>query len=215
MAIISILKRHTLEKLMRALKIFFIFPIILCSCNSQITSSNANKINEKIISLEKEIISLHQTINTLKNNELMALKNDIYTLRIENAVKQLAIFTPSNTGFQLINTDSGILLVSLKNIEEYADGYKITFSIGNPSTATYSNASITLTYGPKDKKYNSIDLAHAAKYETDINQDLIPGYWNDVQIVLSNAKKEQLNYIWFTITPKTIELNTKTIKNNK
>ena len=68
--------------------------------------------------------------------ELFQLESDVDSIHEIN--QSYAIFTPGSKGFSSIHTDVGNLLVILESLKKYANGYQVTFSIGNPNFVTYN-----------------------------------------------------------------------------
>lgn len=99
----------------------------------------------------------------------------------------IVYFSPAYTGYQQVNSKCGSFYVSLQHIDKYANGYKTTFHIGNPSLVTYNNLGIVLGWG---KSY----LTRRTKEHTIVN-DILPGIWNKVTVVLSPAKEEDIELI--------------------
>lgn len=102
-------------------------------------------------------------------------------------------------GFQRVDTSTGYFLISVSDAQPYLDGYKIRLNVGNPSFATYHGAKFNITWGkkwdPKSKSdYDTWSTGLKSK-EIAIVEDLAPGSWNPVEIILSPAKNDELGYI--------------------
>lgn len=197
---------RTFVKLIILISLMYLF-----GCDRNNIPSNSDNLKN----FQKELDKLEMNITELKKtNE--TLKQDIIELRVVNlkiALKKidqsLAIFTPDSKGFGVVSTEKGIFLIGLKEIQQYANGYKLIFEIGNPASIIYYHTKITVTYGRGDKDYPTLNLLTSKKYETLIEDELLPSYWNDITIILSPAKMEDLEYIWVTIDPQSVKLKTK------
>ncbi len=98
-------------------------------------------------------------------------------------------------------------MISLKDIQPYAKGYRLFFEIGNPNSIIYNNIHVVITYGKNEEDLKGkAFLLEAKKYETDIYKDMIPGYWNEVIVTLSPLDISELGTIWMEIEPKIVKL---------
>jgi len=129
------------------------------------------------------------------------------------------VFDGADTsGFQRLTTDSGFFLIAINNVEPYLDGYKVTFSIGNPFSATYKNLKINVTWGKrlldalagKEKDPDAfMNWQHNLhQKELSIPDELLPASWNRVKLVLTPAKSDDLGYISLTLNAGAVILRT-------
>lgn len=115
-----------------------------------------------------------------------------------------ALFTPSDKGYSAIYTDVGVFLVSLDNIQPYANGYKATFQFGNPSAMNFDGAEIELRWGPSRPSDGFQTVKYSdwlGKFQTkkhSINRRLVPGSWNRVDVVIAPATAESIGQIEIT-----------------
>ncbi len=198
----------------RILSIFFVFILLLgCDTKNPNSDRSMDKINNTISQLENNILISKKQIEDLKN-DMQELKNDVYEKRGRDIVNEIthrvAMFTPSSKDFSTVNTDVGMFYIALKDIQKYANGYKLILSIGNPNSVTYNNLHVTVTYGKSMKGYDWVlDLLSSKKYEATILVDILPNYWNDISIILSPAQIEELEAFWVAINPSTVKLKIK------
>jgi hypothetical protein len=183
--------------------------------NSRNNSYKSNSVWSLIISIGAFIIAIicwHEVseVNTSSRDNLAIeerfghIENDVS--RISNQVSVLewvvtdtntAIFSPKEEGFQKIETGVGDVYVSLENITPYADGYKVTFTIGNPSAANILNARASLSYGSPFNREVSYEAWRAGlkQVEKKIQAPLKPSTWNKVTFVISPAKADETGYL--------------------
>ena len=110
-----------------------------------------------------------------------------YLNRIENRVSSLEFIKhqyasitldPGRpTAYRRLDSDTGSFLVSLDSVSPYLDGQKVTLSIGNPSSATYSGFTLKVRWGMRYPKYDAnkagefleqFELAKKSTQETEI-----------------------------------------------
>jgi hypothetical protein len=185
-------------------RLFFI-AVIFCLLPAGCEQYNPNKQAEKIEKQNKEITALKEDLEQLR--ELVRLHS--YTsLKVERNINEMAIFTPSDKGYQPINTSAGPLLIALRDIKKYANGYKLTFEVGNPTLAKFGSSTAIILYGKsydKSTDYNEWE-SNLKKLTVPINKEIIPGVWNKVVAVLSPAKEDDLEYIRFSFLPNGLYL---------
>lgn len=91
------------------------------------------------------------------------------------------------------------MLVALKKIEPYADGYKLHFNFGNSFNTTFANLKVTIKWGsrfdPKGQKTYQDWYAGLKQREETILEGILPGSWNRRSLVISPASKGETGYL--------------------
>jgi len=167
----------------------------------------AQRITEGLSDQTNSFQALINYLNTELPRQQNATSNlawQFLLLKLKSTDNSEALFDASeSSGFSRVDSTSGFFLVSLKNVEPYLDGYKLTLNVGNPLSATYESLKFNVIWG---KKLNSADsLTDANAYskwektlrnkEVTIADKLQPGAWNKVTLVLSPAKSDELGHI--------------------
>lgn len=120
----------------------------------------------------------------------------------------------SSKGFQRLDTNCGTFWVMLEDVEPYTNGYKFVLSIGNPYYAVFSGVKTRARWGQafeakaseKDMSaYEAWEKTLKEKEET-ITNELRPGTWNKMTVILAPAKQEDLAYIEFSMTVEQVKL---------
>lgn len=157
--------------------------------------------------LKKEVAELRKDseINdTLRNS----ISNEVSTLQ-KYAFANLSTSSPG--GYSRLDTNIGILLVSLKSVEPYLDGYKVALEIGNLSTATCTSYTVSAAWGPRSvqtlnsknfRTYN--DLRRRAEFER--SDSLAPSRWNPVELIFPTTKPDGIAFVELTIDVKEVSL---------
>ena len=178
------------------------------------TMNNQQLITTIIISIITSFV-IFTTLNPSKNNstvtttlqpQITAVQSDISSLqtktgdletKLNNLTNHMAIFTPSSQGYTPISTAAGNLAVSLKNIEKYANGYKLHFNLGNPTLATFADVQLKVSYNkPFDVKENTYyDWLKGFKTVENSQITLLPGRWNNSTIIISPASEQETGTI--------------------
>lgn len=150
------------------------------------------------------------------NNLISNAQNAISDIRLKNVIAQhnSAGFEISDNSFRIIKSTYGDLLVSLRSVEKYGNGYKLVFDFGNPMALTLVGLKGKITWKPtvdwqkyfSDKTYqDEIDSKTQSK-EFEILSDIYPASWNKSVITIAPANEETIGEI--TIE----ELVSKTVK---
>ncbi len=107
---------------------------------------------------------------------------------------------PASKQYGIVKTNLGELLVSIDNLTPHGDGYKLRLMIGNPNMATYNGAKLKIQWAEKPR-WGASDF-DASKWnnsiqtkDADIVNQLLPGTWNPVEIVISPANAAQTGYL--------------------
>ncbi|WP_282296161.1 DUF3251 domain-containing protein [Stenotrophomonas sp. PS02289] len=118
-----------------------------------------------------------------------------------------AYLDPSgNAGYGAVQTDVGILLVSVSEVAPKADGTEIVLEIGNPTTATYVGAEAQINYNVRfDGTPEWQDKLRTTK--TKIQAPLRPASWNTFKTSLPGIKPDQLGHLAVNIVPDEVRLN--------
>jgi hypothetical protein len=120
------------------------------------------------------------------------------------------VIDPSSKGYQRLDTSTGTFLVSLKDVQPYADGFKLKLTIGNPSYAQYNGFVLDVTWNKSFEKFTTEDWGHAQHEKTfNYTEKLMPGSWNTISLILSPAQKEELEFIEISMTTDQVMLMTR------
>lgn len=180
---------------MRKLSFIIIFIILLVSgCQDKKDKSKDWEVVDKTAEVENKIVQLGKDINAL------------YSIVGEMNNKEL-IFSPSEKGqgYSVAHTNLGSLFVSLEHISKYADGYKVTFKIGNPNYAIFDKVKVTLYWGHPMPSENLLDWVKSLRKNIQIiNKPLIPGIWNKVEFILSPATAQETGYMSLSLEPNQV-----------
>lgn len=184
-------------------KIMFvcITALLLSGCSPD--NSGSNNKDEEITTLNTQVSSLQNQINQLQT-DLSQVSSKISQIN-----ESYAIFTPSSKGYVSLYANVGYFIVSLDSLKKYANGYRATFSIGNPNVMTFNGVKVQVQWGEaytKDKNLN--DWINSLKSEeVDINKPLLPGIWNRVTVVLSPATANETGFISLSLVTNQVYLN--------
>lgn len=151
-----------------------------------------------------DVKTLHQQIEEVKN-KLDNLEKQTTRLRFELDAEKTKydsiVIDPSSKGYLRLDSSTGSFLVSLRDVQPYADGYKLKLNIGNPTSATYSGFALDVKWNKSFEKFSSQDWDNAQHEKTfKFAEKLMPGSWNTVFLTLSPAQKEELEYIEISMT---------------
>jgi hypothetical protein len=176
-----------------------ISAILLASCSgagSTTTTGSPTTPKITVEELQEQIIRL--------GAEVLALQSKLDE-------EYNATFDPSNLGgYQVINAGNGYFLVSIKDVQKYLDGCKVTLDIGNPMYATYTGFKIKARYGkrrPDDLSKLEEWVNSLREKEIDSTKSLKPGSWNEAVITLSPLNYDEFGHLMLSIDTNTVSLH--------
>jgi hypothetical protein len=150
---------------------------------------------QKIGALENQVNAIQKELKDMRLQLLrLSVKGDMY--------KSISIDT-SDKGFQRLDTSLGSFLVSVNDVKPYSNGYKLVLNVGNPYSASFKGITIKAKWGPAfdskvsesdEKYYENWQKSFREKEET-MTDELKPGTWNVLTLILSPAKAEDLGLI--------------------
>jgi hypothetical protein len=106
----------------------------------------------------------------------------------------IAILSSSDKGYDLAMTRFGTFPVALKNIVPYLDGYRISLSIGNPTTARFDGFTLRLGAGSRGETYELTDF-------------LVPGRYTNVEVILPHAQSSDIEILSVGLDLNKMSLN--------
>ncbi len=153
--------------------------------------------------LEKKIATLESRLNF--DEFLLSSKQDKQS--------EVALDPARMNVYQRIDSDPLQFLISLSSINPYLNGYKAIVDVGNPSTAHFKGVKIKCEWSkPYDwSKYTEgsykawKSVIHSSI--TDVSNDISPGSWNPVEIILLPATQEELGYFQVSIESNSVSLS--------
>lgn len=131
-----------------------------------------------------------------------------------NAYKT-ALFDPlSDQGFARLDTFVGTILVSFHGAKPHAGGAEVQLDVGNLTSATIGGGTFKMRWGPAKPKMDGSDFGdrlvawqHSLQSGTqELKEDLRPGVWNNVRLMLPGASIETLGYLELEFQTKHIKL---------
>lgn len=132
----------------------------------------------------------------------------IATLEISKDSYKTAVLEPSGKGYQRLDSNCGIFLVSVQEVKPYLDGCKITFHIGNPSAVLYSGFRLKIRWGKRWEKGENYSnwVKQLQEKEQKFTEELKPGWWNKVVVTVSPAKPDQFGYLDLSMETDMVKL---------
>ncbi|MDX6610935.1 MAG: hypothetical protein QOD75_121 [Blastocatellia bacterium] len=144
---------------------------------------------------------------------IQQLESRVLELQLEMRKDNSAELDTTSDSYQKVNSNNGTFLVSVAKLEPYLNGYKIFLGIGNMTTATFSGFDLSLKWAPKEPAFNDNWLSWHQNKKTKsqhFTQDLLPGRWNQVEVILTPAQAHELGYLEVSIkTNEVILLSSK------
>lgn len=104
-----------------------------------------------------------------------------------------AYLSPSKPEYQSVKMDIGYVLVSVDNVNDYANGSKIVLNFGNPTGANISNISADIEWGQNDASGTPIGEVHSMHH--DFTDNLPAASWHKMEVNLSDVPPKLLGYV--------------------
>ena len=160
------------------------------------------QINGMLTDQSAEIAGLKKELSTLKA-----------TVQFQNYLLDNIDQNPANIteggGYAVAKTPQGPFIVSVKKIEPYLDGYRVTLEVGNPTNILLRGGDFQINWGipwnTKGKDFAEISASqHNKKFS--VPKDFPPGAYTAVDLALTPAKPEEVKSLSVGITWNTISL---------
>lgn len=174
----------------------------LAGCEAIDSLNNVKKINEENENLKFRVSELEKEIGILKQQDFLL------SIQIDSMYSKTAFVSPTSEGYSLAKTDYGSITVSCNNIEKYSNGSKVKLTFGNILSATLTDVSVSIQYGPKRKDnedYSEWNKKLKTK-EFKMNDNIPAGSWTSVQAALPDYAPEDIGYMSVAVDPKGITL---------
>ncbi len=164
-------------------------------------ADSENKISGEIENLKVQVDSLKA------NQESMLLVLRTLFSNQSKLLHDQVIIDPASKGFQRLDANNGSFLISVEDVQPYLNGYKLLLSIGNPLDMTFDGLIFKITWG-KFRKEESYEDWHNKLNTRDISvvNEIRPGSWNKVELLLVPAGASDLEYISLQIETNQVRL---------
>lgn len=189
----------------------------------QKTKLDAEKSVTTLRELSEQTEAIFEAVRTSTantNQQINQLRGQLFELQLTAVREKPATLSASKKEYDLAHTDMGSFPISVEKAEPYLDGHKITFSVGNPLSASLTGAKLTIKYGkrmpqfPTDAK-GQFDFGTEVQSKYQIEKDLWEkslktmdvnvtgsvgaGSWTSVEAILSPTKAEEVAYLQVTL----------------
>lgn len=156
------------------------------------TPPNAS-VERRVAAAERRVASAEAEIKKFKA-ELQSIRATQNVDSILEKMERTAFLTPGDEGYSVVRSDLGVLTIALENVEPYANGSRVTFSIGNPLSSAINGFSAKIEWGKVDERGLAVEETVRSKKVT-LSQPLRAGSWNYSAFVLDGVPPEQLGFV--------------------
>jgi hypothetical protein len=188
---------------------------IFCAC----INDNKDKIQElemKILAnkilIDNNALKIHELENKLTTN-IESYSNIISIILSENEnqnmiLNQYKVIEPDlfSTKYNRIDSGAGLFVLSIKDVEKYLDGVKVKLHVGNLTTARFYGGMFIVEW---NTHFPSLNEGEAVEYLSKLNEwreslikkeisftdELIPGKWTSIEIILPGIPLEKFGHI--------------------
>ncbi|NSW91566.1 MAG: DUF3251 domain-containing protein [Firmicutes bacterium] len=199
--------------------ILLIFTFIFTICSNYSMAKRIAKLENELGSLSPSIDKFKEdnekVVTELTNfNDLkMKILTDIAITKLKLDQFSKAVFNASDSGkgFARLDSSTGMFFLILDKTEQFSDGYKLYFRVGNPQNCVYNGYNIKIRWGKKynreDKTVSYEDWEKSLKSsDLSFQNILIPGQWSNFEVMISPAKPEEIEYIEVKIQAEQISM---------
>lgn len=150
----------------------------------------------------RNVAASNEEIDQLKS-EIRSIRSELTSLKTESAIMQVNIDSLATSaasvseggGYGIARTQHGPIAISLDGIDPYLDGYRVTLSFGNPTTATFNGADVEVEWGlpwnTKGRTYDQIRTSRKKKRFSTLKH-FQPGSYTLVEVSLTPATPEEV-----------------------
>ena len=185
-------------------------PIILAGCNQAARPAAAALSSaQEIADLKQKLKDIEKEVMTLKISEFKT------SFKLDEFAKKnvTRTFNPADPAFRRIESAYATFIVSVQDVRQFGDGVSVKLNLGNTSTATIAGVTLHIQYGPREPEYTSeLDSPHdkweavLKKKDVGITEQLHPGSWNPVSVVLPSIDQKDFGYMSMSIDSQTLAL---------
>jgi hypothetical protein len=198
-----------------------ILVVSLIAC-AGISCSTDKATDARIRSLEETVAQLKSDVGTLQFSDELE--------KTLGPVPKEAVVDPTEKGFSIATSRNGHFLVACDDATPYLDGYRIHLRVGNVHDIVYKGFNLSCKYGARspempasDPGATSLATTQAqrewreayARWENSLKtkyvsftDELKPGTWNRVELVLAPVNPGELGYLGITVETNEVSLRT-------
>lgn len=187
-----------------------LFSVLLLAGCEKISSieSDVKSLKDSNLALSSRMSDIERGYKDLEK-KFLELENSIVIDRIVRDRSEAEI-TPSDEGFNTVQTVYGMLTVQCKGIEPYADGSKVRVVVGNPLSCGFMNTEISIKYGVSFANYTDGGWADWQKTlrrkSFKLSESINAGSWNSFTVALPGVSPDKMGYIAIKLEPATMLL---------
>ena len=105
----------------------------------------------------------------------------------------VAFLKPAEPEFQSLRTELGHLAVSIANVQDYANGSRVTLNIGNPTAARLQQLSANIEWGRIDQAGDPTGQEFSKSVS--LGGSVAPGAWHKVVVNLPDVPSKELGFV--------------------
>ena len=113
---------------------------------------------------------------------------------LRNDVEAVAYLTPGSQGFSAIKSNLGVLTISIENVIAYANGSRVTLSIGNPMAASLGRVKAKIEWGKVGDGDLEISDTVRSK-DVQFVESFRPGSWTKTDVILDGVPPADLGFV--------------------
>lgn len=114
--------------------------------------------------------------------------------KVLRGMEGVAYLTPGSQGFAAIKSNLGILTISMENVVAYANGSRITLSVGNPTAASLEGMKAKIEWGKVDNADIAINASVKSK-DVQFVESFRPGSWTKTDVILEGIPPADLGFV--------------------
>ena len=151
---------------------------------------------------QQQIDQLKQQVDALTAKSV-ASDSQINDLRAttDSLAQSSATLNIGGSDYAPIKTSLGTMLISWTNAEPYQDGCRLTFRIGNPTTAKFAGGVLDIEHGPTQPAGATLQQWQQTLHRDTLQftDTLEPGTWTVVSVMLPATTLNELRFVKVTM----------------
>jgi hypothetical protein len=161
--------------------------------------------------LRKELAATEAKVKAL-DETVSALILQHYELDGRVSKYDFAMLDATKVVYQRVDSNTGSFLVAVDLAERYLNGYKLKVRIGNTTSVTYTGFTMAFKWGrawDSKQQYGQqygLWLKSLGEKSIDFVDNLPPGTWHTVDVVLVPAAENELAYLRASISTSALML---------
>jgi hypothetical protein len=159
---------------------------VVVGTSACLDDGDADRVRE-VSMLRQELEQLRGTV-ALETTRVRALEHEKAT----EALEEVAVVRPGDAGYAVGGFELGGLTFKIRDVKPYAAGSRVSLMVGNPLGAVITGLEMEVEWG---RTKGDLTAPADGRTSVTITQELQPGKWNTVAVVLDAVPPTELGFL--------------------